>query len=121
MFIRFITVSTILLMLLTLSFARDQREDARIAALIQAVESLQGTRFIRNGTEYDCKAAADHLRLKLRRAGDRVKTADDFIEDCASRSSVSGAKYRLRFPDGKETDAEVFFHKKLKEIDHASN
>ncbi len=98
------------------AYGRDPREAAKIDALIDAVETLEGAKFIRNGQEYNARAAADHLRLKLRTAGDRVKTADDFIRLCGSQSSLSGEKYRIRFADGTTVNAEVFFRKKLKAL-----
>ncbi len=112
---RIIPLSLILLLSLAVETACAQppREAARIASLIQAVETLEGAKFLRNGQEYDARAAADHLRLKLRAAGDRVKTADDFIRLCGTQSSLTGQKYRIRFSDGTTGDAEVFFRKKL--------
>lgn len=79
-------------------------ERARIETLIDAV-AKSGVVFIRNGTEHTSSEAADHLRTKWSRAGDRVKTADDFIEALGSRSSQSGEPYRVRMPDGSERDA----------------
>jgi hypothetical protein len=95
-------------------YAQEPAEAAKIRHLIVSVETLKGSQFLRNGRAYDAKAAADHLRLKLKTAGDRVKTADDFIRLCGSRSSLSGEKYRIRFADGTTVDSEVFFRKKLK-------
>jgi hypothetical protein len=80
------------------------------------VETLRGVTFLRNGSEYDAKNAADHLRLKLKTAGNRVKTAEDFIRLCGSKSSVSGKAYRIRFPDGNTKDTETFFREELKEF-----
>ncbi len=94
--------------------AQEPGEAAKIGRLIAAVESLEGAQFLRNGRAYDAKAAADHLRLKLRTAGDRVKTADDFIRLCGSRSSLSGKAYRIRFADGRIIEAEAFFRNRLK-------
>lgn len=107
----------ILLILASPGFGREPREEERIAALIAAVESLEGAKFIRNGTAYDAKAAADHLRLKLGKAGEQIKTADAFINECASRSSITGQKYRIRKADGVEVDSGDFLRGKLKEID----
>ena len=90
-------------------YAQEPRQGARIQYLISSVEALEGARFLRNGREYDVKAAADHLRFKLRVAGDQVKTADDFIRLRGSKSSVSGELYRIRFSDGTTVEAEVFF------------
>jgi hypothetical protein len=96
------------------AYARDPAEVAKIQHLIASVETLEGAKFIRNGHEYDAKAAADHLRLKLRTAGEEVKTADDFIRLCGSQSSLSGEKYRIRLADGTTVDSEVFFRTRLK-------
>jgi hypothetical protein len=96
--------------------AAEPREIVKIDYLISAIAELKGAKFIRNSKEYDTKAATEHLRLKLRAAGDRVKTADDFIELCASRSSVSGKPYRIRFSDGTEMEAGVFFSSRLKAL-----
>lgn len=79
-------------------------ERARIEKLIAAVSS-SGVVFIRNGTEHTSSEAADHLRTKWSRAGDRVKTADEFIDVLGSRSSQTGEPYRVRLPDGTERDA----------------
>ena len=43
---------------------------------------------------------AQHLREKLAKAGDRVKTTDDFITGIASTSYLSGKPYLVKFADG---------------------
>lgn len=109
-----------LALLLALSLpvlARDAKEDARIDALLLRVESLEGAVFIRNGGEHDAKAAAEHLRMKLGKAGDRVKTAEQFIDGIATKSSLSGKPYRIRFADGSEKETGPWLHGQLKEID----
>jgi hypothetical protein len=88
-------------------------EEQRIDYLIRSIETLAGAQFIRNGTAYDATAAAAHLRLKRQKAGSHVVTAADFIRDCASRSSVSGEPYRIRYADGHEVTAESFLRARL--------
>jgi uncharacterized protein DUF5329 len=75
-------------------------EQHKIDYLIQSVAHLQGAQFIRNGSTYDTAAAVRHLELKRRYAGDRVRTAEDFIRLCATGSSISGRPYTIRFADG---------------------
>jgi len=94
--------------------AQDLSEAAKIQYLIASVDALEGGKFIRNGREYDARAASSHLRLKLRAAGDKVKTAEDFIEFCASRSSITGEPYFIRLADGTTVKSEIFFRNKLK-------
>jgi len=95
------------------AYAQDSREAAKIQYLIASVETLEGAKFIRNGSEYDARSAANHLRLKLKNAGKRVRTAEDFIKFCGSKSSITGEPYLIRFTDGTTVKTEVFFRKKL--------
>lgn len=95
--------------------AQDNTEKAKIDFLLSSVENMKGTKFIRNGTEYDGKKAAEHLRMKLEAVGGKVQTADDFIRLCASKSFISGKPYTIRFPDGKTENAEQYFRERLKE------
>ncbi len=102
---------------LTLGYAGDlaPQENRKIEFLIASIETLRDAKFVRNGTEYDAKTAAHHLRLKLKNAGSRVKSADDFIRYCASVSSVSGVPYQIRYADGRVITSEAFLRQKLSE------
>ena len=112
---RKVSLSFIVLVLLLGAqvYAQDSRETAKIQYLIASVETMQGATFIRNGLEYDTRQASAHLRLKLKRAGDRVRTAEDFITLCASKSFMTGEPYQIRLADGTTVKAEAFFRKKL--------
>ena len=92
-------------------------EAQRIEYLIRSVEQLSNAKFIRNGSDHDAQAAADHLRLKLRESGGRCNTADDFIRLCGSKSSISGQPYQIRFADGTLLTSEAFLRAKLEELD----
>lgn len=95
--------------------AQNNIEKKKIEFLISSVENLKGAKFIRNGSEYDDgKAAAAHLRMKLKNAGDRVQTADDFIMLCASKSFITGKPYMIRFSNGNTIKSEEYFREKLK-------
>lgn len=59
----------------------------KIDFLIASIETLQGAQFIRNGTAYSAKDAADHF-LKLRSAGSRVSTAEDFIHHQTNHPTI---------------------------------
>jgi uncharacterized short protein YbdD (DUF466 family) len=95
--------------------AQDNIEKKKIEFLISSVENLKGAIFIRNGSEHDGKAAAEHLRMKLKNAGSYVQTADDFIRLCASKSYFTGKPYMIRLSNGKTMKSEEFFREKLKE------
>lgn len=95
------------------AYARDAGEEQKIQHLITSIENLQGITFLRNGEEYGCQKAADHLRLKLEKAGGRIKTVEDFIQFC-SKSYISGEPYVMRYPDGTTVEVEKFFRNRLK-------
>jgi hypothetical protein len=86
--------------MMTEAFAIDAKVKAEIDELISFVGESE-VRFIRNGQEYSAREGAEHLRSKLAKAGDRVKTTDDFITGVASKSYLSGKPYLVKFPDGK--------------------
>ena len=91
--------------------------EQKIEALIASVAELRGAVFIRNGSEYDGKTAADHLRTKREKAGSRVKTPDDFIRLCGSSSSMTGEPYQIRYSDGRTEPAEAFLRTRLAELE----
>lgn len=88
-------------------------EKAKIEFLLKEVEKLEGAKFWRNGSSYEAKAAADHLRMKWQKAGSAIKTAKDFIDKIGSESSVSGKAYQIEFKDGRKVNTSVFFYQKL--------
>jgi hypothetical protein len=99
---------------------RSSTENVRIEYLLGVIASLHDAQFIRNGRAYDSAAAVDHLHAKLRGAGSHVKTAEDFIRYCASKSYVSGQPYEIRFPDGRVVLSADFLRQKLREFDEHS-
>jgi hypothetical protein len=94
-------LASIFTLLLTAAFglALDPQPKVEIDELITYVQT-SGFRFIRNGLEYSGDEAAQHLRDKLAKAGDRVKTTEDFITGIASKSFLSGKPYLVKFADG---------------------
>jgi hypothetical protein len=58
--------------------------------------------FYRNGSWYDAKFAAAHLRSKFQYllAKDLVHSSEDFIEKAATVSSLSGRPYAIRCKGG---------------------
>jgi hypothetical protein len=78
-----------------------------------------GIVFIRNGKEHSAAEAADHLRTKRKSAGDKIKTARDFIEQLATRSSLSGKPYLVRTGDGRETPAGQWLAEHLRTLESA--
>jgi hypothetical protein len=93
-------------------------ERAKIDRLLDTVRT-SGIVFIRNGSEYDAMKAAEHLQTKLDAAGSEVKTATDFIDKLATKSSMSGEPYTVRLKDGSEMLSRDWLVARLKEIESA--
>jgi len=97
---------------------RELTESEKIDRLIDYVATLDGATFVRNGREHTPAEAAEHMRTKRKAAGDRVKTADDFIAAVASRSSLSGEPYVVRTKDGEETTAQQLLTEELDRMEN---
>lgn len=119
-----ITNFFIFLVLLSASpaWADWSKEKVRINYLIYEIEQLDGV-FIRNGKEYCPEQASAHIRMKLKNAmiswfapeKDRW-TAELFIEKIASKSSISGQPYQIKFQTGQTVDAGDWLRERLKDI-----
>lgn len=92
-------------------------EPQKIDHLITFVRNLKGATFIRNGDEHTAQAAADHLQMKREKAGTRIKTAQDFIDKVASKSSISGELYMIKFPNGKVFPCQMVLENELKKLE----
>lgn len=70
---------------------------SEITHLLNYVE-MSGCQFFRNGSWHSPGEARAHIEKKYRylMKEDRIKTAEDFIEGAASKSSLSGKPYQVR-------------------------
>lgn len=92
-------------------------EAQKIDRLIAYIGQFSGAVFLRNGEEHSAEDAADHMRLKRGKAGERCDTAEEFIRVCASFSSRSGEAYLIRFPDGRTRTAEDVLREELARLE----
>lgn len=92
-------------------------ENARIEQLLQDLASAQGVSFIRNGAGHSATDAAAHLRMKWNGARNQIKSAEQFIELCGTRSGASGEAYRVRLKDGREEPSGDFLRSMLRARD----
>ncbi len=97
-------------------FPQSLTEEQKINELINYVEKSEAM-FVRNGTEYTGAKAAEHLRMKRKKAGDRIKTAKDFIDFIASKSSSSGEPYFMKFKNGQKIQVRDMLLHELKKIE----
>lgn len=84
---------------LNTSYAYANKE-AEIQHLLNFVENSQCT-FIRNGSEHSGADAKAHIVKKYNYFKSRIDNAEEFIEYSATKSTMSGKKYKVKC-DGKE-------------------
>ena len=73
-------------------------------------------KFNRNGSWYSANDAVKHLKTKYRYLVKKglIKTAEQFIERAASRSSMSGKPYLVKCGDSKPVQTSDWFNDELK-------
>jgi hypothetical protein len=83
------------------SVSAPAKEDLEVVVeKLLAILSTSKLTFVRNGSDHTGAEASAHIRSKYERARDTIKTPEDFIENAASRSSLTGKPYLVRFADG---------------------
>jgi hypothetical protein len=92
-------------------------EQAKIESLISTIESLNDATFVRNGSEYNAKNAAKFLRGKWDANKEDIKTARDFIDKVATKSSTTGKPYVIRPKGAAEIACAEFLKTALKKLE----
>ena len=118
---KYLTSILMLIFLPSVLYADWKVEKEKIEYLLDQVARVEGV-FIRNGTEYTPEQAVEHLRMKLTNAMNgwfapkkEKWTAEMFIEKIASKSSLSGKPYQIKFNDGKLVKVAEWLREKLNE------
>lgn len=88
-----------------------------IGQLIAALGS-SGCTFQRNGNWHDAAAAQEHLQRKFEWLRDRgrIASAEQFIEDGASRSSMTGRAYQVRCPGQPVQTSAAWLRARLRDL-----
>jgi hypothetical protein len=101
------------------AYAGWEIESKKIDHLLAAVKE-SGATFIRNGKEYNSVEASDHLRMKLKKAQSswfapkkEKWTAKMFIDEVASKSSMSGEDYLIKEKDKPAVKAADWLNERL--------
>jgi len=98
-----------------------QADDARASmereatALFDALRT-SGCEFNRNGTWHDGAKAAQHLQRKYEHLRGKVGTTEEFIEQGATASSMSGKAYQVRCGEAAAVPSGEWLLEKLYEL-----
>ena len=77
-----------------------------------------GCEFNRNGTWYSAAEASAHLNKKYDylKKKNAVSTTEDFIDNAATKSSMSGEPYFVRCKDASRVESAIWFKDTLKKF-----
>lgn len=115
--LRRLLLPTLLLAWVSSSAATPSPEEhAVIQTLIRRVEQMSTLTFLRNGSAHSAAEAAKHMQAKYAHFKDKIVTADDFIDRCASRSEMTGKPYLVKLGDAAPVEANAFLKKELRAV-----
>ena len=80
------------------------QENKVITALIERIGRMKTMKFMRNGDAHSSTEAAEHMQAKYAYFKEKIVTAEDFIERCATRSELTGQPYTVKLSDGQERE-----------------
>ena len=91
-------------------------EHQRIQTLIQRVEKMTTMSFLRNGTAHTAAEAAQHMQAKYAHFKNKIATAEDFVDLCASRSEMTGKPYMVKMGDAAPVEAGTYLKEELRTL-----
>lgn len=104
--------SALLLLSCISGFAVAATSDEEIAGLINGLRQSD-CQFERGGTWYRGDKAAQHLQDKWDYAKDDVKSPEDFINNVANGSWISGSDYHVKCPNQAEMTSRAWLLQQL--------
>ena len=90
-------------------------QDPEIDHLLGAIGDSECV-FIRNGTRHDAEKAEEHLRMKYKRGPRYATSAESFIENLASKSSMTRKLYMMDCPGAEAEPAGEWLMRRLQEF-----
>jgi hypothetical protein len=90
----------------------DETRDREITYLLNAVATSDCT-FFRNDVPYSSSEAAVHIGKKYDYLRDKIGSAEEFIELCASQSSMSGKPYMIKCGDSDAVPSRAWLKNRL--------
>ena len=70
-------------------------------------------KLIRNGQEHSSEKAVEHILKKFDYFKAKIATTEDFIDYCASKSTLSGKPYKISCPGQEVVDSKQWLLKEL--------
>ena len=107
------TLKILILALVLIAGSAFADTQAEIDHLLNFVANTS-CQYDRNGTIHDGPEARDHINMKYQHYKKKVKTSEDFIRYSATKSLISGKKYKIRCPGSEAVFASDWLLDELK-------
>jgi hypothetical protein len=116
--IQILLIAVIALVLTQSAWAKLEGDElGRVEALLTLLATKSDVIFVRNGKEYSVDKGVSHLRTKLNQTKNRLTTCEEFVDNVASSSSISGKPYLVILPGGETLEMKVYLGGLLREVD----
>ncbi len=116
--------TVLLLTSLTASGDGPDKQSENIESAIQFLlkhVADSGLIFIRNSDKHDATDAAEPMNSKYEYFRDKIKTPEDFIQRCASKSLMSGKPYLVVLENGEEVRTDDWLLRALASYRHGQS
>ena len=97
------------------TFAITPAADVEVQKLLHFV-GKSGCTFIRSGSNYTATQAQEHLTMKFSKARDKISSTEDFINEVASKSYMSGKAYQILCPQSAQQPTGAWLNAELKRL-----
>lgn len=107
------TFKTLILILVLIAVSAIADTQQEIDHLLNFVANTS-CKYDRNGTIHDGPEARDHINIKYQHYRKKVKSTEDFINYSATKSLMSGKKYKIHCPGSEAVFASDWLLDELK-------
>ncbi len=97
------------------TFAITPAADIEVTKLLSFV-GKSGCTFIRSGNSYTAVQAQEHLTMKYGKARSKISSAEDFINEVASKSYLTGKAYQINCSAAPAQPTGNWLHAELKRL-----
>ncbi len=110
-----IIIAFLMMFIPIFAIAETDQVQSEIDHLIMYIRNSD-CKFIRNGQEHSPEEAVEHILKKFDYFKARITTTEQFIDNCATKSTLSGKLYKIGCPDQEAVESKHWLLKELNKL-----